>query len=233
MFQQKPNTIQVPLLISLFVHGIILVCLPIFRYLPQKKPFVNLEVTYRSATGIKAKQNRGGVSEELLKVAQKNLPDAPQAETLRHKESPLAIDLSKLIQTRETFAVPKPKIVPIPQRKQKINLKNLTPEMSKDPAYLNYQNIIRKKIQDAIYLFSERFFYFDKPLQGKIFVSFIVSSNGSLREILIQDDKSSNEALLRKITLAAIQEAAPFNKFPKELNYDERIFNLEISFELE
>mgnify|MGYP001570792000 FL=1 len=105
--------------------------------------------------------------------------------------------------------------------------------MSKDPAYLGYRDILRKKIQDAVYYYSDKYFYFDNPHEGKVFVFFIVYSNGALREVLIQDNKSTQNELLRKIALIAIQRASPFDTFPAELNYDERAFNLEISFEIE
>lgn len=234
MYEPETNTIKTPFLISLIVHTLILASLPLFKYLPAKKQFIDLELTYQSpASGMKAHTNKGGISKELLSVQQKSLPNAPLPVKAQQKNEPLPLDLSKLLKPKETISIPKPKVDPLTEKKQKISLKDLPTEMSKDPAYLGYRDILRKKIQDAVYYYSDQYLYFDNPQEGKVFVSFIVQSNGALSEVLIQDNKSTPNELLRKIALIAIQRAAPFDKFPAELTYDERAFNLEISFEIE
>lgn len=233
MFEREADTAGAPFLISLILHGVILTSLAFYKYLPEKKQSTNLEVTYQILSGIKSKKNRGGISKELLSVQQKSLPSASLPVRMQQKKEPLPIDLSRLIKPKETIAIPKPRISPPTQRKQKINLRNLPVAMSKDPAYLGYQDILRTKIQDAVYYYSDKYFYFDNPHEGKIFVSFLVRSNGTLKEMLIQESKSTKNDLLRKIARIAIQQASPFDKFPRELDYDERAFNLEISFELE
>lgn len=232
MFKREISPSPMPFLISLIIHSTILASLPLFKHFPLRKQFINLEITYQTHSGIKSKKDRGGISKELLAAQQKSLPKTSLPNTVPHKE-PLPIDISKLFRPKETISIPKPKISPPNRKKQKIILKDLPVETSKDPAYLNYRDIIRKRIQDAVYYYSDKYFYFDNPQEGKVFVSFIVKSNGRLKEMLIQEDRSSQNNLLRKICLTAIQNASPFDKFPKELNYDERFFNLEISFEIE
>jgi len=232
MVEQKNPAALIPLFISLILHGIILSAFPLFRYLPQKKKIPRFEVTYQSHSGIKSNKDRGGVSREFLSQ-QVNVPQKPLPETINQNDQLIKLDLSKLFAHRETIAVPKPKVnMPAP-KKQKISLKDLPAEMSKDPAYLGYLDIIRKKIQDAVYYFSDKYFFFNNPQQGKVFVSFIVESNGTLKEVYLHKEKSSSNALLQKIALMAVEEASPFEKFPQELNYNERAFNLEISFEIE
>jgi len=92
---------------------------------------------------------------------------------------------------------------------------------------------IRKKIQDSIYYYSEQFSFFDSPQEGKVFVSFIIDSKGFLRHLEIYDDISTPIEVLKKIVRTAINSASPFDAFPPELKYDQRTFNLEISFEIE
>lgn len=229
----QENTPRVTLLVSLLFHAVVLTFMPYLKNIPQKKELTTLEVFYKIASGEKATHQKGGISKELLSVKEKSLPKIPLPEDIQKIKQPPKFDLAELFKPKETISIPKPNLSEKNLRKQKISLKDLPVEMSKDPAYLSYRDIIRKKIQDKIYYYSDRYFYFDNPREGKIFVAFIVSSDGTLKDISIQENNSSQDELLRKIVLVGIKNATPFEKFPKDLNYAERTFNLEISFELE
>ncbi|MFH1622445.1 MAG: hypothetical protein ABIA97_04915 [Candidatus Omnitrophota bacterium] len=230
---QQENTFKTTLVISVLIHSLILITIPLFKGVPQKKELTNLEVTYKYISQKISDKDRHGISKELLSSKQKELPKADLAQDKSILEQSQNFDFSKLFKPKESISVPKPQPVLTTPRFKKINLKNMPVETSKDPAYLSYRDIIRRKIQDKVYYFSDQYFYFDNPREGSIFVSFIVSSDGILKELNILEDKSSNDMILRKIANLAIQGASPFQKFPKELNYDERTFNLEISFEVE
>ena len=229
----QENVLSVTLLVSLLIHATILASLPLFKNIPQKKELTNIEVTYKSSSGKKSKRDRGGISRELLSVRQRKLPkttvpqDKPKRE-LHHK-----LDLSELSKPKETIAVSKPQLPSSTLKKQRISLKNLPVEMSKDPVYLGYRDLIRKKIQDKVYFYSDQYFFFNTVKEGKIFVTFTIGSNGKLKEFSILEHKSAKDKLLQKIVTTAIQKASPFQKFPKDLKYDERSFNIEISFEIE
>ncbi|MBL7196862.1 MAG: energy transducer TonB [Candidatus Omnitrophica bacterium] len=229
----QENTSRVTLLVSLLIHAFVLISLPYFKHIPQKKELTILEVTYRSISGIKSEKERGGISKELLSIRQKGLPKTDLPEDKIGIRQPHKFDFSKLFKPKESIAVPKPQTLTQTPKIKKISLKSLPVETSKDPAYLSYRDIIRRKIQDKVYYYSDRYFYFDNPREGSIFVSFTVSSKGKLKELSILEDKSSGDMILRKISTTAIKNASPFQKFPKDLNYDERTFNLEISFEIE
>jgi len=230
---QQENTFKATLVISVLIHSLILISIPLFKSVPQKKELTNLEVTYKYISQKISDKDRHGISKELLSSKQKELSktELPQEKPLI--EQPQKFDFSKLFQPKESISVPKPQPVLKTPRLKKINLKDLPFETSKDPAYLSYRDIIRRKIQDRVYYYSDQYFYFDNPREGSIFVSFSVSSDGILKELNILEDKSSNDIILKKIATLGIQSASPFQKFPKELNYDERTFNLEISFEVE
>lgn len=230
---QQENTAKITLLISLVIHGAILSALPFFKNIPQKKELTNLEVTYRHIAQKVSRQERSGISKELLSIKQKELPKSSLPQDRPKVEQPPKFDLSELFKPKETILVPKPQPLPQGQKIKKISLKNLPLEQSKEPAYLSYRDVIRKKIQDKVYYYSDQYFYFDNPHEGKIFVSFTVSSDGILKELDILENKSSDDNILRKIVTTAIKNSAPFDKFPKDLKYDERTFNLEISFEIE
>ena len=227
------NTSSATLLASLLIHIAILYSVPFLKNIPQKKELTNIEVTYKSSTGKKDKKDRGGISKDILTAKQRELPKATMPQDKLSVEQLQKIDLSRFTKPKEAIAVSKPKLpVPTPS-KQRISLKNLPIEMSKDPAYLGYRDLIRKKIQDKVYYYADEYFYFGSVREGKIFITFTVSSNGELKDFLILEDKSSKDKLLQKIVLTAIQNASPFQSFPQDLKYDERTFNLEISFEID
>lgn len=229
----QENSFKTTLFISLIIHAVVLASLPFFKSVPSRRELTPLEVTYRHFTQKISKKNQHGISKELFSDKQRELPKAELPQEKPQIDQTQKVDLSKLFQPKESIAVPKPQTLTQTPRVKKISLKNPPEETSKDPAYLSYRDIIRRKIQDKVYYYSDQYFYFDNPREGSIFVSFSVSSDGALKELTILEEKSSNDAILRKIADMAIKSASPFEKFPQDLNYDERSFSLEISFEIE
>ena len=230
---QQEYRFKITLLVSLLIHIGILASLPFFKNMPQKKELTNLEITYRKVSNNKARKDSDGISKKIKPINQKKLPSAKLPSEESKIKQPFKFDLSKLIKPKETIIIPKPKDINKLQKSQRIKLRDLPIDASKDPAYLNYRDIIRRKIQDNIYYYSDQFFYFDNPNEGKIFVSFTIKSNGILKYISINHKKSTNDNLLKKIVLTAVRNSSPFEKFPNDLRYKNRAFNLEISFEIE
>jgi outer membrane biosynthesis protein TonB len=230
---QQEDSLRATLVLSLIIHAAVLANLPLFKSATGKKELTALEVTYRHFTQKISDRDRHGISKELLTEKQRELPKTVLPQDKPKIEPTPKIDLSQFFQHKESISIPKPQTLKQAPRVQKISLKNPPVETSKDPAYLTYRDIIRRQIQDKVYYYSDQYFYFDNPREGSIFVSFAIASDGTLKELSIQEDKSSQDTILRKIATMAINNSAPFQKFPKELNYDERSFNLEISFEVE
>lgn len=230
----QANNSKGPYLISLLVHTIVLASLPLLNSIaPRTLPPDTIEVTYLKLAQKKAAKNSAGISQGFQQIAQKPLPKSPLPKKELFNQQRFKFDLSELVVPKETIAIPKPHINPPTPRKQKILLRDLPEEASKDPAYLSYQDKLRQKIKAAAEYYSDQFFFFDNPRNGSVFVTFVVKSDGSLSHVQIQDSKSSQDELLKKITLAAIRNSAPFEHFPTDLNYADRTFSLEISFELE
>lgn len=96
------------------------------------------------------------------------------------------------------------------------------------PAYLSYSRISREKIRRILY---EN--YSGSAEEGAVFVSFIISNSGKLTDVRILDDKSSKNASLREIAVESVKEASPFPVFPKELDYPQVPFTVEIAFKTE
>ena len=234
------NTTAATLFISLVIHSVVIISIPFYKNIPQKKELTNLEITYQGYYAKKSAENRGGVSKdmpkveinkEMLLIKQKELPKTLTPQEKPQIEQPYKFKLYEFSKPQETIAVSKPKLPAPNPKRQKISLKELPVETSKDQIYLGYRDIIRKKIQDKVYYYSEQYFYFDYPREGKIFVSFTLSPEGELTNLDIIENKSSQDNILKKIVLTSIEKSSPFQKFPKGLKQENHSFNLEISFE--
>ena len=230
---QQEDSFKTTLFISIIIHAAVLATLPFFKSVPSRKELTTLEVTYRHFAEKISAQDKYGISKEVFSVKQAEPPKPAASEEKLSVEPVKKIDLSELFKPKESISVPKPQTLKQAPRIKKIILKNLPVETAKDPAYLSYRDIIRREIQDKVYYYSDQYFYFDNPREGNIFVSFTISSEGILKDLTVLEGKSSQDAILRRIATTAIRESSPFQKFPKDLRYDERNFNLEISFEVE
>lgn len=225
---------KITLLLSLLIHSAVLISLPYIKHIPQKKELTNLEVTYlRHVAEMLSNKDSHGISKQMLSIEKKELPKTDLPQDKPQIKDIFKFDFSKLLEPKETITIAKPQPKIESGKVKKINLKNLPVETSQEPAYLSYSEIIRKKIQDKAYYYADEYFFFDNPREGKVFVTFTVTSQGQLKEFLILEDKSTKDLILQKIVRLAIENASPFQKFPPDLKYDERTFNQEISFELE
>jgi TonB family protein len=96
-----------------------------------------------------------------------------------------------------------------------------------NPSYIGYYQIVREKIKRSAYQ------NYTGTEIGEVTVSFIVSSDGYLRDLRLVEEKSSSTEYLRETALRSIKDASPFPEFPKELDYPQLSFNLAITFEIE
>jgi outer membrane biosynthesis protein TonB len=100
-------------------------------------------------------------------------------------------------------------------------------ETFKSPAYKSYYQVVREKIRQCAYS------NYRKLYKGEVYLSFIISSEGSLREAVLNEAKSSSHDYLKTIALKSLNDAAPFPAFPKELKDKKDLsFHVIILFEL-
>jgi TonB family protein len=118
----------------------------------------------------------------------------------------------------------KPDIIAV---KKKITLPALDIERINNPSYISYYHIVREKIRRAAYQ------NYTRTETGEVYLSFVISSAGDIKEIRTVAEKSSPSLYLREIALRSVSDAAPFPNFPKELDYPQLSFNVVISFEVE
>ena len=128
---------------------------------------------------------------------------------------------------RVSFTKPafiKPEFITV---KTKITLLPNEAEKSDSPSYISHSQFVREKIKRCLYQ------NYSRMETGQIFLSFVLSKDGFLRNVRLVDEKSSPSGYLRTIALQSIKDAAPFPDFPKDLDYDRLSFNVVISFEIE
>ncbi|MDD2752621.1 MAG: energy transducer TonB [Candidatus Omnitrophica bacterium] len=111
--------------------------------------------------------------------------------------------------------------------KTKVSLLPNEGEKSQSPAYISHSQIVREKIKRCLYQ------NYNRTETGQVYLSFLLSKDGFLKNVQLSEEKSSHSGYLRQIALQSIRDAAPFPDFPKGLDYDELSFNVVISFEIE
>jgi TonB family protein len=113
--------------------------------------------------------------------------------------------------------------------KKKIDLPSTDIDLSKinNPSYISYYQLVREKVRRASYQ------NYTRTETGEIYLSFVVSRDGSLKDVRLVAERSSQERYLEEIALRSIRDASPFPPFPKELDYPQLSFNVIISFEIE
>ena len=109
---------------------------------------------------------------------------------------------------------------------KEVSIPLLKSEKIDTPGYAMYTNIIRDRIRERAYV------NFVKYAGGDVYLTFIVKSDGTLTDVQVLQNRSQASEALCTSGMDSIREAAPFPPFPKELNYPELTFNIQISFQL-
>jgi TonB family protein len=217
---------QITLLISIIAHGVVLLQNPNLNLLPSQNKEQKVEVSYvKTPPPAPAEQNIK--KEPLLKLPSKitmreKLPPPPfvdKENIFKAGKAPAARDIA--------FAKPafiKPDIIPI---KKKITLPPIDMDKINNPSYITYYQIVREKIRRAAYQ------NYTRTETGEVYLTFVISNDGYLKEARLSEEKSSPNPYLREVALKSIKDASPFPNFPKELEYPHLSFNVIISFEIE
>jgi len=231
MFSDRP--ILTFVLISLVVHGILLSQSPDFAFFSPAHP-KKMEVNYVKVPKLEPKQSNGQYK-KLLEAKKEERRQLPKVVNSGKSATPPAFiegqpvfKRNRIITGRQTvFIKPdfaKPDTISI--RKQ-VDLPPVDLEKASNPSYISYYQIVREKIRRAAYQ------NYTRTEMGEVFLSFVVSNQGYVREVRIVDEKSSDSLYLRETALLSVREASPFPVFPKDLDYPQLSFNVIVSFEVE
>ncbi len=218
---------QITFLISVVTHTVIL-----FQYsnpvsIRQAKE-QKLEVSYLKNTEMQKITQKETIQkkEPLLKSASKISlkkiipPPFIEKEGIFKKENKRLLSESSFVKP----AMIRPDIIAV---KKIITFPPVDPNKINNPSYLSYYQIVREKIRRNAYQ------NYARTDTGEVYLSFIITSSGELKEMRLGQDKSCPSEYLRSISLKSVGDASPFPNFPAELDYPQLSFNVIISFEIE
>ena len=222
------KVLPVTFLISLTIHGVILFQNIDFSFFSSRQKEKRLEVSYirEPKKPVEYPQVKLDKKEPLLKLSSKIKTEKKFPPPFVNKENIFGKNSGNVLR-ESTFAKPafiKTDIIAI---RKKINLPPIDIEKINNPSYISYYQIVREKIRRAAYQ------NYTRTETGEVYLSFIISNDGYLKDVRLVGEKSSPSLYLREIALRSIRDASPFPNFPKELDYPQLSFNVIISFEVE
>ena len=99
----------------------------------------------------------------------------------------------------------------MPERSSVVDLTNLVDAARGNPVLLSYFSAIREQIQQTA---NRQAWLTGTSTEGLVYVTFVLSATGAIREAQVVVDRSSGAAALREIALQIVTTAAPFPPFP-------------------
>lgn len=219
---------HITLIISFLIHTAALVVNTGIFLLPSNARIVPVEIAYVKnipKPSAPYKEITGAFKENILKInsriSSRGIPPP-----YINKEDLLRNNTSSMLRKSDFLKplVPKSDLNAL---KKKISLPPVDLNKIDNPSYLSYYQIVREKIRRAAYQ------GYTKTETGEVYLTFLVSKNGTLIDERLIPDKSSSSPYLKDVASRSIRSAQPFPQFPKELDYPQLSFNVIISFEIE
>ena len=234
MYENK--SLQLAVLISIFLHFTIFLSAPYMGVLHEKQPLNPIKVAYfkieehpeklidqkpEKLVGQKQKSPYYQVlppmsPEALPEVRKEDIVNPPQVK----KEEPTVETIGSGSGSRAVIGG---------KGKKFETVVNDEKDSGKKATYIGYYRLVREKIR---YYADKNYIKEGSVSEGEVFLSFVVTSKGELLHIMIIDRRSADDSLLRNIAIDSVKDASPFPAFPQGMNQYQITFNVVISFEL-
>ena len=224
------------LLISILVHGIIILQAPKFNISVKNKKAEKIEIRYinipKTEKRIDKRQETDRNQAKAKASAFLKLPSVITAKDIKNTEQLPVMDRPKLFKTGKEMAqsgslLVKPSFVKPEMSAAKKVITFHQVEKSGNPVYMSYYQFVREKIRRYAYE------NYTRTEDGEVYLSFIIYNDGLINEIHVVEGKSAASPYLKEIALKSVRDASPFPNFPKELDYEKLSFNVVVSFEVE
>ena len=216
------NFLPKAVFISLTVHTIF-ICSGLLWQAPQSKQMAKpkgIEIKYRP----EAHKRLPDVKEHPVKPAQqldlKNTP-ATTGGTVPLK---LAKEHQVLANNFMMYER-KPEHIRSSQMTHRVSITPIKSEKINNPAYTAYNEMVRDRIEAKVYE------NFRKMEAGSVYLTFIISSDGTLKAAQIIDEKSHGSENLKQVSINSLQQAK-FPPFLKGMTLPEYSFNIEIQYQV-
>lgn len=233
MYENK--SLQLAFLISMFLHFAVFISAPYTRILPDKEPMKPIKVAYFKAEEQPKKivGQKGLGSQKAFLIAPESLPKVIKEDIANQPLSGQAKSKPEQVKkeepTIETIKSGAGAFIGGKDGKKFETVINEEKDSGKKSTYIGYYRAVREKIR---YYADRNYIKEGSATEGEVFISFVVASNGELLHIMIIDNRSVNNTLLRNIAINSVRDASPFPVFPQGMNQYQITFNVVISFEL-
>jgi len=224
------RSLQIAFLISFATHVVIVAQNPGYIFFPSTgKNRKALEINYiKPPKTVKQEAKKTSLSrnEPFLKVPSRITADKRTPPPFVSQEE---ISKASRQAMRKELSLDKPTLIK-PDTiaiKKKITLPAVSLDKIGNPSYISYYQVVREKIRRAAYQ------NYNRNETGEVYITFIISDAGYLRDVRLVEEKSRAADYLKNIALVSVKNASPFPRFPKELDYSQLSFNVVISFEVE
>lgn len=211
------------LLVSSVLHFVVIVGIPGIGMLTFNKPVPQMdEMTYIAVAQMQrpqASQPAKAIEAKPVKLMQQPIAKRPHpvAKRVTHPKLQKAVAAKPHPAPAVHAFVDKPLI-------NKLSESDIL-ALRNSPLYRDYCQIIREAIRDQATAYYNRFAEI-----GEVTLSFVLQSDGTLKEVNVIDDFSTENEYLREVASRSVIDAAPFPAFPKGFPIRELIFKLPISF---
>lgn len=212
------------IILSIAIHGIALLNIntfKIFQSLDIKPIPKEIEITYH-------KNARKILPKAIVGKKNKIVKTAPQKEksvTVEKIFKPVK-PVKPAKTATEKIRVAKTELKSQPIVEQEWQIFHKSKDLSSEPSYLTYHNLIRSRI--------ERNANTNKPYTfraGDVDLVFTVLRSGELKAIKIVSKPHAADYVLRQCALDSVYTASPFSPFTRDMKEDELTLQLTISFE--
>ena len=221
----KNASLQIALIVSIFVHFLLLYFLPNIRAFQENKQLTkDIEVVYKR---LKMEPGKNISSPLMDKAYAKQKIISPKDIALKNKEISSPFLKDRLYEDLKISHNKEPVLPKLDMSKKKVSLPDIEQPKIKNPAYLGYYQEIRERIKLAAYS------NYTGLEEGEVCLSFVIKSDGGIKEVKILDERSSDSAYLKDVSIKSIHDSSPYPAFPKELNYPQLSFNVIISYEVD
>lgn len=112
------------------------------------------------------------------------------------------------------------------QMTRKVSITPIKSEKMNNPAYTAYSEMVRSRIKENVYR------NYDRIEQGRVYLTFIIGSNGALKAAQIIEEKTNASKHLQDISMISLKEASPFPVFLKGMSFPEYTFNIEVQYQV-
>ena len=112
---------------------------------------------------------------------------------------------------------------------KKVSIPMLDSEKINDPKYEKYKIVIKEAISEIMY---RKFSQVQEKIAGEVYLTFLITKEGVLKEVKIIEEKSSANESLRRLALEGIRETK-FTPFLKDFEVSEMTFNTQIIFQVD